>query len=764
MTRVLNKTASIIGPVPLLFVSLCTAFAGQYYIYFNKQPLEGVLCFIAAALLLRLADFSADNTEDVFSERVNEDARRVSKKKEAVLFIIIVAVGVFFRFYAIDTIPPGSHRDEGRAGYDAFCIMQDEPLMDAPAFPVYTKSLTDNPAAFNYMIAAVYKAIKPGITQARIATAFIGLAAVIALYFLLRGLFGVYTAFFITVIFAALKWPVIYSRLVYHAALMVPLLIIAVYYAVRAVRYGKWGDYIVLGFSAGFVLHTYQAARMAPLAIAAGFLAVSAVKRGFFRKNYLKMGAAFLIFCIAAAPLIMYAVDEKNEFLSRARGHFIFSQEHVEKYEHLLNKEKPYWEMYAKAAKSHFFIFNLTGDHSGLHNTNRKPMFDFVAGAFAFLGIFYCLLRLNSPLAVFFLILFAAGIHGGILFSFKPQATRSIGAMPLAVIMAGCAVYRFYSIAFAVKPPGKNIVLKTFIFLTACAAVFSVYENYKYYFVEYKTSNYKYQAFDAHKKMAAVHLKKLGREWHGYMAPAFMHGGAQITTEVDLELAYENMKAGSRNYSRFVAGITFPVDPGIDKNVVFLLTEDYSPFVPVFKKVYPKGRYIPYYINNIEKPQFLLFFAFEIDKEHIAERASYKLENGLKAEYFAAMPRGGGRRFILETIQPFIYMDYANTSPIGKRPFTAVFSGKIKAPATGMYLFEIASYREYSLEIDGRKVLENKTGSISGTKRRTIHLTEGQHNIKLTYHGRGDNWLNLKWRRPGQSELEGIASEFLLPQ
>jgi len=153
---------------------------------------------------------------------------------------------------------------------DAVSIMNGEAPMNARSkLPVYITGLTDNPAVFNYIVSFYYKITSPGIFNAGIVSASLGMLAVIGMYFLLRLLFGINTALAVSLLFAVMKWHVVFSRTVYHAGFSILLLILTLYYAHRVYINRKTGDFLVFAAAFSMSLYTFQAARAIPFAIAA---------------------------------------------------------------------------------------------------------------------------------------------------------------------------------------------------------------------------------------------------------------------------------------------------------------------------------------------------------------------------------------------------------------------------------------------------------------------------------------------------------------
>ena len=141
----------------------------------------------------------------IISDRQNSGetiTTHISIKAEAIMFIIILVIAGFFRFYEIDKVPAGCFVDEAQNGFDALKIIKGE-------LPVYVGFSTHNAALYLYLIADMFTAFGAGVTQIRGTSALLGFLTVPAVYFLLRRTIGVPAAITGGLILAFMRWHVI---------------------------------------------------------------------------------------------------------------------------------------------------------------------------------------------------------------------------------------------------------------------------------------------------------------------------------------------------------------------------------------------------------------------------------------------------------------------------------------------------------------------------------------------------------------------------
>jgi hypothetical protein len=124
------------------------------------------------------------------------------------------------------------------------------------------------------------------------------------------------------------------------------------------------------------------------------------------------------------------------------------------------------------------------------------------------------------------------------------------------------------------------------------------------------------------------------------------------------------------------------------------------------------------------------------------------------------------------TVARFAFQAAQSSRP--ERPLSVVLAGWTYAPVPGPYHFELASYGDALLEIDGYALLgfgdhgaTLKTSwatDRSGARRAMIHLRAGFHRVRLLYR-QPDNHAHLavRWFAPYQTRPQPIPTRYLLP-
>jgi 4-amino-4-deoxy-L-arabinose transferase-like glycosyltransferase len=611
ITGVVKKKYGPFGNnVNLLLTASAVIFAliGQLFLYTTKNITFGLLfhAFGAANIIFSgiFYDKKHRHAGHIFSDNPGAGRFVPGLKKEAAVFLLIILLGSFFRFYDINGIPEGCFRDEGKLAMDSVSIMNGKVPDGADSrLPVYIRDLTDNPAMYNYIMAACFRLTGGGVVEAREVSAVTGMLAVAAMYFLLRLLFGPAGAACGGLLFAVMRWHVTFSRTIYHVGFAIFLLIPVLYFFFLALKSKNPRNFILLGIVSGLAVYTYQAARAIPFAMAAAALFLAVFDREYFKENINNFTLAGIVFFLTALPLVLYMAGNYSGFTQRARELSIFNYVEAGNF----FGANGILARYFNSAWRVLLMFNFSGDKNLAYNAGALPMLDFVQGGLAVLGFSYTVYEAitGSKRAALLLVFFTAFLHGGILFTGAPHGTRTALVIPfLAVFAAVPAVLAFRPESGNGRERRNTIIAFVFI----CLFLVSAAENFHNYFIVFGRDPGAWQAFDADTTKAAEFLAELGPGWRGFLAEKYMHGSEKRTYEFEITA----QKYRYLDYRRFERTEQIPAPDGAGKNIVYILTPEYLPVLPALLAAYPGGKYIPVYEHFSREK--LAFFAFEAGK------------------------------------------------------------------------------------------------------------------------------------------------------
>lgn len=698
--KTIINAKSLLQPV-LAAASLILAFVGQYFLHSRRDVLPGVILFIAAAACLAAAEIIAGRRTGPLATgrqppnaKLRQDGlpalsvrRQAAGGREIFIFILIIVTAGFFRFYQLDTLPAGAHRDEAKAALDALSLSKGlQPLGASSKIPVYISGITDNPAAYNYIMAVFYKFCPYGITPGRAASAFLGVLAVAAMYFLARGMLGVNFAVIAGFMLAISRWHFTFSRHILHAGFLVFVMILALYFLMKAYAEKKFFYFLAAGFCCGFTLYTFQAGRAFIPVILACLLFMYLKDMDFFRKNREAMlyGAAAL--AITVVPVAVYMIADPQTF-ARASYLFIFNSERffISGFSDITGMLGVYFSAFYKA----LLMFNMKGSTNFLYNYGYFPMFDFVTGAFFALGFFYSVYRavIGSKMHAVLLIMLILFLHGTVLFIDCPHATRAIMALPIGILIAAAAAEKAGALLISA---GRGIAGGIVFFAAVALLSAAAADNYEAYFKKFKKHNMSWREFSADSRLAGKYIRKLGPGWNPVLDVKY----------VDLFESYafylEAVAFGKMMYETFDPDkhiIRKELMPG--KNV-FLLGPDYVKDAKRLIEAYPHGLYEPVYEEyNPDRLSFAVFKADSGGKTMLPESSA----PGIKAWYYSPASRGR----MVSRIEGKVSFYWLAGPPV-PAPFTTLLRGRLNVEKGGEYSFRLGTGDACEMRIDGETV------------------------------------------------------------
>ncbi len=771
--------------VPIIFILIffILSFVGQFFLYIKKNIIYGLIFFGLGLISLIITELISKPEKDIFSGFFDENKENTPDKPsffELFIFLTIIVISVFFRFYKIDQIPIGLHRDETAFAYDAMKIMKGEnTLGTGTSLPIYVRSVADNPALNVYALTAWFKIFGVGVTEARTAMGFLGVLGVIALYFLLRLIGGIQTAIIGAFLYSYFYYNVVFNRIMFHAGIASLYLIICLYFFFRLFKYMAWSDFILFGITLGLTQHTYYASRAIPVIFGIILIYLLIIRKSYITKNIKKLTVSVLIAFLIFAPLGLYFIQYKN-FSHRIIGHFLFNKNNIDtevqkaiaqKRADLMKNKKNitdnikltlpdkillYLKIYMDSAKKTLLIYNLYGDYGfGIYNSNAMPMAGFITGVFIITGIGYFAFRAitGSVFAGIIMIMFLGFAHGGIMFVDAPHASRTILAMPIAIIIAAFLLSRVYIHLRNQFQQKTNVFLIILFFIMITVDMVDNY--YKYFFVYGKDPS-KWISTEAWRRKSAEKLIELQKieEKRGKKIVAVLPYEFMLP---DFELIYEKVK--NKVAQRFIIGKTFPAPVNTDADYYIYMMPAFweVSILSAFQKVYPNGEYIPVYKPYTDNE--LGFIIYKVSKEEIQSFDTAKLKNGLR---FVAYNKNGEKT--ADRIDPVIFYDWFDPG-FEAGEFYASWTGSINIDRTGIYTFYIQAmgHQIYELYIDDEKLISNKPEYRAWRGETTINLKEGLHKIKITYSGLDRGYFYFQMKNPRNNYDQLVPHEMLVP-
>ena len=241
-----------------------------------------------------------------------ERKHRVRTELLVCLCLVVVAAGM--RFYKLDLFPGGLVKDEAINGLTAL------KLMDGTVRGVFTTYGQGKPTFPLILLGFCYRLFGVSIYVTRAYFAGLGVLAVVAAYFFFRQLFRLPMATVATLMFAASRWHLHFSRVCFAVNMMLPFQFIGLAFLLRSLRRESIWDAFFAGVSFGISIHTYAGARFIPIALAAFSVFHLIRRRGehpvpLMRVLFLAAGGLLIVL-----PLVHYAWCHSKEFMLRGKA------------------------------------------------------------------------------------------------------------------------------------------------------------------------------------------------------------------------------------------------------------------------------------------------------------------------------------------------------------------------------------------------------------------------------------------------------------
>jgi 4-amino-4-deoxy-L-arabinose transferase-like glycosyltransferase len=248
------------------------------------------------------------------------------KKKEFWILLLIMAVGIFFRFYLIKQMPGGLFPDEAADGLDVNNLLHGHLLAFYPR-------ANGREALFQYLLAASVHFFGRGPWQHHIVSATIGVISIFSTYLMAKRFFGIRTALVAAFLMATSTWHIVLSRTAFRA-IMVPMFeTLTLYFIARVIQAKTKKDmywsaaFLGIFFFGGF--YSYIAYRILPvilLVLLALGLIADARQKFVWTKKFWKATVLALVTGLATfAPLGWYFYKNPGSFTGRAGQVSIFN-------------------------------------------------------------------------------------------------------------------------------------------------------------------------------------------------------------------------------------------------------------------------------------------------------------------------------------------------------------------------------------------------------------------------------------------------------
>ncbi len=455
-------TLSKLLVVVLMATAIGVGVVGQRMLAYDREEFWGLvywgiaLAFFVAGLWQAWRIAPGTNSRPAENPALE---RTLPLSMEAALLILVLGVGVFFRFYRIDSIPPGLNHDAGWFGLYGIRITHGAGYTPFAA----CCGAVGNETMFLYIIAFFQLLLGPIQFAIQLAALTVGLATLVAFYFFMRRLFDLRLALVATFLLGVSGWHMTFSKAGW-TAILVPLFVcLTFYFLVKAVQERRRRDFVLAGIFLGLSLDTYSGARMLPF-VAAAYLLYEIVRTpSLLRRQYVDLALFGVAALVAFSPLGWYMVRHWDLYSSHSNSLWIGRQ---------IKDAGSYEPLFANI-KNALLMFNFRGHGDDFYV--QEPLLDMPVSVFFTLGLVYSLLRVRQRPYFLLLVLLVLTMAIGV--ASTPNGNRVLGAVLATTAFA--AVFLFEAWRWLAEAYARARDLSTMALVGALMFTgWATYDNY----------------------------------------------------------------------------------------------------------------------------------------------------------------------------------------------------------------------------------------------------------------------------------------------
>lgn len=337
---------------------------------------------------------------------------------EWIAFVAVVVLAALFRFYALDSIPPGLHYDEA---IDAH-LAQD---IRAGARPVYFEQGWGREPLYHYLVALAMNWASPAIalrfTSAVLGTLFVALA-----FLLLRELYDWRVAAIAGAWLACSLWVMSVSRLGVRDVAVQPLAVGAMLAMQRARCKRQEAMMAAGGALLGLSLYTYQASRAMPLLTVLFIVYLAVLRREQLARQWRGFVVLVVVAAVIAAPLVVYLATHPGAESGRS-----FQGEPIQQL--LRGQPGPMLDHALATLK----MFSFYGDPQPLYNVPGRPALTLLASIAFYVGLILAVIRFKRSQYAFILLWLVTALVPALVTYPAPHFPRTLLAqLPVAALIA----------------------------------------------------------------------------------------------------------------------------------------------------------------------------------------------------------------------------------------------------------------------------------------------------------------------------------------
>jgi Gpi18-like mannosyltransferase/4-amino-4-deoxy-L-arabinose transferase-like glycosyltransferase len=245
----------------------------------------------------------------IFLKRPISYVIKKARLKDHRLFLLIVALSTFLRFYRFPSLPMGLNQDEASAGYETFALLLHGTDRWGNRFPVYFPSWgSGQNVLLSYLNIPFIEVFGLTIFGERFSSALLGVLTIVVLYTFVKKRYDTRTALIAAFLLGTNPWHIMMSRWSLESNLLPCFLLLGI--ASLSYCYTSKHSRILIPFSLFFLALSFYAYGVSiiiiPIFLVLYFLFVGF---GTLWRNKLGILLSFVIFFLVASPFLLFILD-----------------------------------------------------------------------------------------------------------------------------------------------------------------------------------------------------------------------------------------------------------------------------------------------------------------------------------------------------------------------------------------------------------------------------------------------------------------------
>lgn len=430
--------------------------------------------------------------------------------KTTVIFIIVVLLAIFLRFYNLSSVPPSVSLDEASIGYNAYSILNTGADEYGTKFPLLLRAYDDwRPALYVYLVIPFVKIFGLNVLSVRLPSVILSVLTVIATYFLTIELFktwslksGEILALLVSLFLAVSPWHIYISRLGHEANTGLAFFIFAMYFFIKKRIY-----LFILFITLSFV--SYQSEKIFIPVMILGLFIIFRSEIIKFKKKIIIAGALSLIILIpflkeTFVPNALIRLHATNTFTAnkeRLNKQTMFLAKAVNENnligKLIYNRRALYLQIFAENYVSHFNpVWLFANPYDGAHKVPGIGVLYIWEAPLILLGLFFLFKqKLNPEIKKLIIVWILAAPLPAAITTDAPHAMRIYQMLPMPQILAALGIAQIGLFLDKYKITVNKFYLNKIASLSLIVIfIVSIYYFYNQYFIVFpKTQSASFQ-------------------------------------------------------------------------------------------------------------------------------------------------------------------------------------------------------------------------------------------------------------------------------